>query len=189
MSLVSLDPTTTEARELTAELIRASQGRTPSLTIWCAIPQCQTVLARAGHTSAGPLFTSTWTVPAPRTITEVNGAPLTRSAERGFIESAFGPVACESGPPLERDLAQGVFAAVAPPPGQADDHPPLLVRCAEHGDAVLDRVEVMAHLRDGRTSWAVAVGFPRVEYADPDSTWLPGENSRQQRSRQSRRRR
>lgn len=189
MNRVSLDPTTPEARQLTAELVRASQDRKPTLTVRCATPGCGAILGHAADTSAGPLFTSSWAVPGPRIITEANGAHLSRRAERHFLERAFGPVAEQSGAPIDRDLAQGVLAAVAPPPDQADDHPPLLVRCAKHGDAILARAEVMARLRGGkRTSWGVAVAFPRVDHDDPDSSWLPEETRRQRRSRQSRRR-
>lgn len=187
MNRVSLDPTTPEARRLTAELVRAS--REPTLTVRCASPGCGAVLGYAADTSAGPLFTSSWSVPAPRLITGVNGAPISRRSERDLLGRLFGPVAEQSGAPLERDLAQGVLAAVAPPPGQADDHPPLLVRCAKHGDAILPRAEVMARLRGGkRASWAVVVGFPRVDHDDPDSTWLPEEARRARSSRQARRR-
>lgn len=153
--MLTLDPFTPEVCALTATALRESRGRSPSLTIRCRARSC--VLAVVGYTPTGPLFTSSWHVaPAPHQRVSVNGDELRprelRMWNRGRLDS-------ESGHPVDEPGRDGVVALLTVPAGVPEDYPPLLVRC-EHGDAVLDRLEVVEWLRTpGRRKVTVSKPF------------------------------
>lgn len=117
----------------------------PPLSLTC--DQCGHTLARVGDTTFGPLFTSTWEVPAPMgQVVVVNGERLRPRAARRFVEQHTEFVD-QSGRPMATPLLHGVVALLALPAGMTPDFPDLLVRCNSHGDAILDRIGVIAWLR------------------------------------------
>jgi hypothetical protein len=132
--------------ERTGRALADSQpiGR-PPLSFIC--DQCGRTLARVGDTAHGPLFTSTWEVPAPMgQVIVVNGERLRPRAARRFVEQHTDLVE-ESGKSMATPLAHSVVALLALPAGMTQDFPDLVVRCNAHGDAILDRIGVIARLR------------------------------------------
>jgi hypothetical protein len=132
--------------EQTGRALADSQsiGR-PSLSFTC--DQCGRTVARVGDTPHGPLFTSTWEIPAPEPVVIVlDGERLRPRAARRFVEQHTDLVG-ESGKSITAPLAHGVVALLALPAGMTQDFPDLVVRCNAHGDAVLNRIGVLARLR------------------------------------------
>jgi hypothetical protein len=150
--VIRLEADDPQVRALTVKAFADSAGRKPSLAIRCA--KCGALLAHAGWTKFGPLFTSSWTVESKKLTGE------TRQVDRmsTLIEQSGAPIGEEQ---------HGVIALLAPPPALSQDHPDLLVRCSNHGDAVLDRQHVLTWLRD-KSIKKVSVKFPLVIYRDPD---------------------
>ena len=140
--------------------------------------RCGHLLARLGDIPGyGPLFVSWWDVePEPPHIV-VNGRRL-RGREAVRHRDATMPVVYREGEPLSTPLRHGVTALLALPAGMRQDYPDLLVRCVAHGDAVLDRVEVIARLRAATPNRVetvrVPVGPPRG-YREPRLTPGPQE--------------
>lgn len=105
---------------------------------------CEQPLARITLVPHGPLFTSWWETPVPR-----------------------------RGPRPPTPEPHGVIALLALPFGVEDDHPDLLVRCAVHGDAVLDRTDLVALLRRHKTVvWHVHPTMPRRRYRPLAEDWM-----------------
>lgn len=155
---VKLDPATPEVQRLTRRALEASRAVPPSLIIRCA--DCGAKLAQAGYTPAGPLFTSSW-VEAPElgiTVYTAEGELDPFAAER-WLRRHHGPEGAHR-PPVDRD---GTIALLTLPPGTADDFPDLVVRCNAHGDAVLDRVEVLAWLREKKRERKVNLTVPTCQ--------------------------
>jgi len=154
-----------EVLALTRTAVEGSLGQAPTIKVRCA--SCGTVVGHAGHTTAGPLFIATWTVPiAGATATE--DGRLLRRQERH-------PGAERTGQ-LDTEDVHSTIALVALPPEMVEDYPDLMVRCMDHRDALVDRVEVVGALRAGKDLHPT-VAFPRIEYVIPDSTWLAGLSS------------
>jgi hypothetical protein len=119
--------------------------RRPPLRLTCH--QCGHELARVGDTAHGPLFVSSWEVPAPEAhVYVVNGERLRPRAAHQFMEQHTELIE-QAGPPMGTPFIHGVTALLALPAGMTPDYPDLLVRCNKHGDKVLDRIEVIAWLR------------------------------------------
>jgi hypothetical protein len=150
--VIRLEADDPDVRALTVKALADTASRTPGLTIRCA--NCGAELAQAGKTKFGPLFTSTWTVDDG---TIAGARPVDRVAE---IVEQSGP------PPIE---GHGVIALLALPPKLPPDHPDLLVRCRDDGDALLDRQTVLEWMiRQKRRTTIVDVAFPRSTYRRPD---------------------
>jgi hypothetical protein len=145
-SLLRLHADDSAVLERTGRALADSQaiGR-PPLNFTC--DQCGHTLAHVGDTAHGPLFTSTWEIPAPMSqVIVVNGERLRPRAARRFVEQHTDLVE-ESGKSMATPLAHGVVALLALPADMTQDFPDLVVRCNAHGDAILDRIDVIARLR------------------------------------------
>lgn len=138
----------------TLRAIEDSATRKPLLKVKCA--RCGAELAQVGITAHGPLFTSSWKVPIPA----------------GSEAKALGPPTKLSGPAPLRSEIHGALAVLALPPDLPAEYPDLLVRCARHGDAVLDRREALRRLpADGAKplQWRVTPGSRQdYEWPPPD---------------------
>jgi hypothetical protein len=158
----------------------------PPLQLTCR--RCGAVLAKAGDTAGGPLFTSTWLrEPGLGHAIFVGDRRLSRSQT---IRHRERDLAQRSGKPLHAPARHGVVALLALPVGMASDYPDLLVRCDKHGDTrghgdtVLDRAAVLGWLRDatagGPAKRKVALTQPFSEYAVPaDVPGTPGPTREQ----------
>ena len=121
----------------------------------------------AGETPHGPLFIAVWRVPALGTIA-FNGEHLAKRQERGAWKSMraargrrqLGPDAADEG--VETSI--GLLALLVSLPSE---YPDFMVRCPDHGDAVVDRLEVLTRLRSGDRSMKVDTSFPRCAYTKP----------------------
>lgn len=139
----------------------------PGLTITCS--RCGRVLARAGHTSAGLLFTSTWTTALEATM-RVNGRPVLRRQLHAIeVENGYEILEDDE----DEDGVESVIALLVLPKTVTQDYPDLLVRCGRHGDLVLDRMEVVARTRTP-SRWRVTPIFPRQAVASVSTAWLEG---------------
>jgi hypothetical protein len=136
---------------------------------------CGALLARAGDTKYGPLFTSSWPSETELGISvTVNGRKLSRS-EAIRHQQQQNELLERRGKPLHEPLLHGMTALLMLPAGLQQDYPDLLVRCDQrgdrrgHGDLVLDRMDVLGRLRD-------AVMKPqkrKVKVTRPFSEYLP----------------
>lgn len=157
--------------ERTGRALADSQpiGR-PPLSLIC--DQCGHTLARIGDTAHGPLFTSSWEVPAPMgQVIVVNGERLRPRAARRFVEQ-HTELIDQTGRPMTTPLVHGVVALLAVPAGMTPDFPDLLVRCNAHGDAILDRLDVIARLRAVKPNRVESQPVP-VTRADTEDGHLP----------------
>jgi hypothetical protein len=144
--------------------------RRPPLSFTC--DHCGRTLARVGDTAHGPLFTSTWEIPAPMPqVIVVNGERLRPRAARKFVEQHTDLVE-ESGKSMATPLAHGVVALLALPAGMTQDFPDLLARCNAHGDAILDRLSVIAQLRSVKPNQLDTQSIT-VSRADTEDGHLP----------------
>lgn len=128
-------------------------------------------LASVGTTRHGPLLTSSWSVDTPSPVAVMDADRRMRPRQAKKWLDAHAPVARQSGG--DEPEVHGVLALLALPPELPQDYPDLMVRCS-HGDAVLDRFEVVRWSREG---WApkVTVTPERRAYLAP--TWVGGEMS------------
>lgn len=156
-----LDPDDDAVWERTLAAVVAARDLRP-LLVRCRTGGC--VLARCAATAHGPLFTSSWPVElAAHAHVTVDGVRLSDRAARRWLEQQRQAGGVEqSGPPIEDREIHGVLALLALPPDLTQDYPDLLVRC-RHGDAVLDRTEVLGWLRAGAAP-KVTPSLPRREY-------------------------
>ena len=154
-------------RSLTFEAMQEAVKAKPTLTVRCK--RCRAKLATVAPTSVGPLFSSTWTIPA--LAHSVPGAVVTDpdSGRPVAISEAGDQSITRTTNDAVEDLTVEVFALLQLPSAD-DDYPDLLVRCASHGDAVLDRLEVIAANRTDR-DFPVDVSYPLHEYRLPDPPW------------------
>lgn len=166
---VHLDPIDLAVRARTWEALAASRAVTPTLTLRCA--QCRQILAHAGLVPKyGPLFMSSWRALTLGAVA-VNGEQVTERQLRqhdrrnGHEVAAYGP--------QSTDEMHGTIALLRLPERFAQDFPTLLVRCGEHGDAILERAEVLRWLSDPAPEHKVTVSFPLTEYVEPG---LPGDH-------------
>lgn len=158
-----------------------SQTRTPSLTVRCR--SCGSELAAVGATAFGPLFSSAWNVERPLDFTTtVNGRRLNRREALRFQE-ATETVISTSGPPMDYNDRQGTLALLALPAEMSQEYPDLLVRCAQHGDALLSRDEVFDDLREGRAVRKVDPTFPLRSYICPAHDLSGGQRTRSSETR------
>jgi hypothetical protein len=162
---------TAEALELSTTL-----GK-PPLRMRCE--QCRRRLAQVGDIPGyGPLFTSSWEVPAPEEHSViVNGRELHGRELRRWFDDNYETLS-QSGEPIDAPLRDAVIALLALPATMPQDYPDLLVRCRGHGDYVADRQEVLALLRRAVATgkpldFAVPLGGAELEYLTP-TTPMPG---------------
>lgn len=155
-----LEPATDEVWQLTLNAAADPIADRRPIQLRCRSGGC--VIAQVGTTAAGPLFTSSWEVEraVPYRI-EVNGQTLGRSAARRYLDQVQ-PVTHRSGAPVTYRERHGVVALLALPNALPADYPDLLVRC-KHGDALLDRREVIGWHRAGKAP-KILVAQPRFEY-------------------------
>lgn len=177
---VYIDPATDEVRRLTAAALAASHtdSREPT-KIRCS--KCGVFMGVLGSTERGPLFHSTWKTEPPLAgeviyVNESTGErrTLTRRHAIRFRDKISMVI---EGEPIGDDGRDGVIALLALPPGTPDDYPALLLRCPDHGDAVVDRIEALAVIRRPDSEpWRVGTSKPFTEYRyhDPDASWLRG---------------
>jgi hypothetical protein len=151
--------------------VAAGEIPDPPLRIGCQ--RCGAVLARAGDTDHGPLFTSSWQrEPGLAHEVHVGGRRLSRSKTIDHLEH---DIVERSGRPMHAPVTHGAVALLALPTDVPADYPDLLVRCDKHGDAVLDRRQVLDWLRDAAvkpTKRKVVVSRPFSDYVVP--TRMPG---------------
>jgi hypothetical protein len=152
----------------------------PPLRLVCS--RCGALLARAGDTGHGPLFTSSWHCePEIGYSVVVNGRKLSRS-EAIKWRAQHDELVQRRGEPMHAPLLHGVTALLTLPADLAQDHPDLLVRCDKHGDRVLDRTEVLNWLRQAALKPAkrkVAVSQPVSTYRHPQSAPGPSRITHQ----------
>lgn len=158
-SPLKIDVDDDELWHRTQEAVAATrQHRRPRVTIRCA-GSCGAILGGLDATPHGPLLISWWDLDAPAD------------------EAAGVAVAAEYGraPGRERRCVIALIGS-----GLAE-YPALLVRCAEHGDLLVDRGEALDKLRsvrpDGHTVWAVTPKHPHLNHLPPrDLDVLDGED-------------
>lgn len=170
-----LDPATDAVRRLTAASLAPGTAVEPRLDIRCVA--CGSKLGyvvKTAHHGLG--FASTWRTELPLGFeVHVNGRKLSRG-EAIKHERTSTQVVRREGPPMDYTGRDGVIALLTLPPDMVQDYPALLVRCTEHGDAELDRLEVVERARDGGgVVWKVSVSMPFADYAyhDDVADWLP----------------
>lgn len=143
---------------------------------------CGALLARMADTDHGPLFTSSWEVPARSPVrVVVDGKQLNPRAQRRF-EADNLEVVTESGPAIDRPEVHGTIGLLALPAAYPQDYPDFMVRCVRHGDAVVDRIALLKWLREG-TSPRLVLDGTRIDYEKPEPT---GDGVRQSSSRTTR---
>lgn len=172
---VNLDSADPEVWAYTLRLIEASSTAKPSLTIRCRA--CQAELGHAGITSAGPLFTSSWKVELDLPFSvQVGNRVLNRGeALRRDKAERERTLVATSGPPIDFTGVDGLFAALAIPPDLPQAYTPLYVRCAKHGDAVLDRTVVNDALRGKVPILKVSMSLPLQDVSPQRHDDVPGE--------------
>lgn len=124
--------------DLWRETLQALGTATATVDYRCS--KCRTILANAGMTSRGPLFTSTWMVPRLSPIVVNDKRVNARELDKVFAAIR------DSGPPTTSEEPHGVIALLRVPGGLTVEYPDLLVRCKDHGDAVLSRQYVLGHI-------------------------------------------
>jgi len=161
---VLLNTADPEVWALTIAACRSVNGADAPLKIQCS--RCHKLLAIAGDTSFGYLFHSAWVVEKPLDFdVESNGVTLSRRQALKFRE-LINPVERSSGPPIVEQNRHGAIVLLAPTAPELD-RPELMVRCADHGDVVLERSQVADALRRSLPVLRVVVGFPRLDYLMP----------------------
>lgn len=141
------DDAATRARAHAAVAQPPLPGTNP-LQVRCR--HCGGRLAQAWLTESGPVFCSSWPSDDRFPVLVTDGTRrLSRPASR-WREGQREPWE-----------VHGCIALLAEP-----DRPDLMVRCPKHGDAVLDRDEVLRRLRRGDAAWKVPVAG-REEYDTP----------------------
>jgi hypothetical protein len=168
MTLLQIWPTNERVLALTLDALADSNGGKPTTTFRCHSGGCRVGLAGLPPSARPwPLFTAAgWDVedPLPFELT-IHDRPATRRESIAHDRETFELV---SGPPVSYTGRHGTIALLALPPEVPQEFPDLLVRCL-HGDAVLDRMEVISLLRRRVKVHKVRVSFPRRKYAP-----LPG---------------
>jgi len=168
LRLEALDPA---VWALTLEAVAASKHDDRCLRVVCR--ECGRALAWAGVTKKGPLFTSSWVTEIEHDEDMVLDARRLRPGERRLALEAAGAEIEAEGPSMDQGR-DGVVALLALPVGMAPDYPDLLVRCDEHGDAVLDRAETLDRVRGARSAWKVTPSLPKREYEPLRNDWPGG---------------
>jgi hypothetical protein len=149
---------------LTLDALAASCDVPAALTIRCAT--CRRTIGYAGDVpNYGPLFTASWQVPAPSPAT-VNGRPMNERQRHRFEDHNPSLDVDQTGEPVT-DETHGTIALLRLPAGYPEEYPTLLVRCARHGDAVLDRGEVLGALHDGHRETLAPATRPLTSYVPP----------------------
>ncbi len=167
-SVLKLNPEGRDVWRLTWDALLDSNSRKHSLTVKCRERGCGNTLARAGTTKYGPLFVSWWTVELPLGYGEtyVDGRKLSRREELRFRE-LFLPIVKSSGAPIPDGRVDGTIALLALPPEMRQEYPALMVRCPDHGDATLERLDILDDLRSRRALRKVDPSYPLLDYVLP----------------------
>ncbi len=161
MTLLRLDAVNDEVWNRTLAAVASTLGTVKPMVIRCTHDGCP--LAHVGNSSNGPLFTSSWEVQHPNPFRfNVDGQDLGRRAAIREQNRRW-PASNESGAPSRYVDRHGVLALLALPPEFEQDYPDLLVRC-EHGDAVLNRGNVIGWMRSNRAP-RIDTAMPRRQYA------------------------
>lgn len=133
---------------------------------------CGSRLAKARPTTRGPIFVSSW--------------------EMGHVQRRDTARVLAALPAIEKsgqDIANvrgrnGYLAALALPPELPQVYPPLLVRCPEHGDAILNRSELVQSVRRNQKRLKATVMPPFHEVTTQRTDGLPKERSVSRQSHQ-----
>ena len=164
----------------TLEAVAATQERKrPRITIRCA-GECGAALGGLDVMPQGPLMISWWEFPAKPEVVLVNGVKVPRDE----WERRNNLRVKEWGPPPGDTETMSVIALIG---SGLPEYPALLVRCATHGDLVLDRTEALDRLRQvkvgGHDIWAVTPTLPFSDYLSPrDLDHWPGRDRKYRRS-------
>lgn len=124
----------------------AAQGRV--MQIRCSV--CNALLGSAANTAHGPGFAATWTEWEPGGVSvKVGTTELPpRQAWRWLLNEAESAEGDWKG-------REGYFAPLAIPPELPQEYVPLLVRCHDHGDTIVDRLAVLRGLQRGNRDMRV----------------------------------
>lgn len=161
-------------------LLDAAEIPDPPLRLICR--RCGALLARAGDTPHGPLFMSWWKARPGIGYVIVHGGQELKPREAKRWRDEHEKLLDSGGQPMQVPVRHGVCALLAPPADMAQDFPDLLVRCEKHGDATLDRHEVLRWLRQAAREpmkRKVGVTKPFSDYRPPRP--MPGPFRRRQR--------
>jgi hypothetical protein len=114
----------------------------------------------------GPLVTTSWTVelqlPFRIFVNERElGSAAARRKDRDMWETTH-----QSGRPDEPEI-HGTLALLQLPADFVQEYPDIMVRCNKHGDAILDRLQLIAWLRGKPAVRKITVGMPRLKYELP----------------------
>jgi len=172
---IDLDNMAAETWAYTLTLFAASANTTPALKVICR--SCQSTLGYAGTTSIGPLFTSSWKVDLVLPFSIQVGRRVLNRGEAVRWDKAERERTLEttSGRPIDWTGLDCLIAPLAIPPDLPQTYPPLYVRCAKHGDAVLDRGVVIDALRRKVPVLKVPVSLPLRPVALQRHDDLPGK--------------
>ncbi|MCA9851489.1 MAG: hypothetical protein KC461_12705 [Dehalococcoidia bacterium] len=163
VNAVRIDAADDNVWRLTLAALEASTATAPTLTIRCA--KCGAQLGLAGVVPGhGPLFTAAWQVPLASPW-RVNGRRLSEREARRY-ERSRAIEATESGEQVT-DETHSTIALLRLPASCPQEYPTLLVRCARHGDAILDRAAVLDALDHHTGVLTAAVSYPLTEYEPP----------------------
>jgi hypothetical protein len=137
-----------DVRAATVGALLAARDLTPALQIRCK--ECRSrILGRAGYVPRyGPLFTAFWRAEPLYTAGKMviaSGRTL-RPRERAAWLGKHTEVTSKT-EHADEPVSDGVIALLAVPVGLTADYPDLMVRCKRHGDALLDRLEILEALR------------------------------------------
>ena len=142
----------------------------PSHTLRCGVRSCGALLGQLGRTELGPLFFSaSWTVdrgPVGWSVS-IDGRQLRpREARRHLAETLV--VTDESGPAVRDGMEDHWSMTILewPVDWEQVTYPACMVRCADHGDAVLDRQWLIERTNEIGGTSSVTTSYPRVEYDD-----------------------
>jgi hypothetical protein len=151
---------------LTARALAESRDAKPALDVRCA--DCGAALATASRTPTGVLFVSWWEVDVAPDFRIERTERRRRSRAPDQSDPALPAVAQPPTPTTRATARHGVVALLTLPPDLPADYPDLLVRCAEHGDGVLDPDQIVGQLPTrGQRRWKVPLRLPHLHYRDP----------------------
>ena len=128
--------------------------------------QCNAKLGCAANTAHGPGFASSW---ADWNFdlgeVHIDGERLRGREALRYVLDGADEVSGDWG-----KTRYGFFAALAIPTDLPQEYVPLLVRCTTHGDAVLNRDDVLGALRKGWRALSVAVTDESYVEVTPQQT-------------------
>lgn len=146
--------------KLTLQALADTQHRTtPRVHIRCG---CGRSLGALDVVTQGPLFISAWDTPPPDTWKDTGVKVFTSTDGEVDPKQFFADLPHRD---YGSETTHGRECVIALIANDLADYPDLLVRCARHGDRILDRHDALDHLRQhppGTTgTWVVDPQFPR----------------------------